>query len=143
METNEPVHGRELEAIARAQRIELTAGDALVIHCGREKWEEVHGPWGVGPHAPGVDVSCLRFLRDNDISVLVWDMMEHTPFAYDLPFTVHSAIFTYGIAFVDNASLKALSDACAEEQRYEFLLVVSPLVLVGGTGSPVNPVAVL
>jgi hypothetical protein len=44
---------------------------------------------------------------------------------------------------LDNLDLEALSTACAAEGRYEFLLVVAPLNVPGGTGSPVNPVAVL
>ena len=34
-----------------------------------------------------------------------------------------------------------LAEACAEEGRYEFMLVVAPLKMKGGTGSPVNPIA--
>jgi hypothetical protein len=30
---------------------------------------------------------------------------------------------------------------CAELGRREFLLTVAPLPIVGGTGSPVNPIA--
>ena len=29
-----------------------------------------------------------------------------------------------------------------EEKRDEFMLIVAPLVVVGGTGSPANPLAV-
>jgi hypothetical protein len=50
-------------------------------------------------------------------------------------------IFAYGVGLVDNALLEPLALACAEEQRYEFMLMVLPLVVVGGTGSPLNPVA--
>ena len=34
-------------------------------------------------------------------------------------------------------------EACAEVERYEFQFVCAPLVIWGGTGSPVNPLAVL
>jgi len=33
-------------------------------------------------------------------------------------------------------------EACAEEGRYEFLLVVARLKMKGGVGSPVNPIAI-
>ena len=46
------------------------------------------------------------------------------------------------MSLVDNALLEPLSRACAQEQRDEFMLVVAPLVVVGGTGSPANPLAV-
>jgi hypothetical protein len=48
-----------------------------------------------------------------------------------------------GVPLLDNLDLEALSAATAEAGRYEFLLVVAPLNVPGGTGSPVNPVAVL
>ena len=39
--------------------------------------------------------------------------------------------------------LEPLAVACAEEGRYEFMLTINPLRVMGGTGSPVNPVALL
>jgi hypothetical protein len=53
------------------------------------------------------------------------------------------AIPYMGLPLLDNARLEALASACAEESRWEFLLVVAPLVIPGGTGSPVNPIALL
>ena len=38
--------------------------------------------------------------------------------------------------------LEALAATCEELGRWEFLLVVAPLRVQGGTGSPVNPIAV-
>jgi len=43
---------------------------------------------------------------------------------------------------VDNAVLVFLGHVATEEQRDDFMLVVAPLVVVGGTGSPANPLAV-
>ena len=48
-----------------------------------------------------------------------------------------------GLALLDNAQLEPLAAVCAELGRWEFLLVVAPLVIPGGTGSPVNPIALL
>ena len=41
----------------------------------------------------------------------------------------------------DNALLQPLAEACVEEGRQEFMLMILPLRVEGGTGSPVNPVA--
>ena len=65
------------------------------------------------------------------------------PSGYDIPWSVHAAIFAYGIGLLDNALFEPLADACKEENRYEFMLTVNPLRVVGGTGSPVNPIAIL
>ena len=68
-------------------------------------------------------------------------MMDFQPNGYDLGWSVHGSIFAYGIGLLDNALLQPLSEVCAEEDRYEFMLTVNPLRVVGGTGSPVNPIA--
>ena len=47
-----------------------------------------------------------------------------------------------GLALLDNALLTPLAEACRELQRDDFMLMVAPLVIEGGTGSPVNPIAV-
>ena len=39
--------------------------------------------------------------------------------------------------------LDPLADACAALGRWDFMVVVAPLVIPGATGSPVNPIAIL
>ena len=138
---DQPIHGWELEEIAQAEGVKLEAGDALIVYGGREAWDRVNPVWGSGPSRPGLHASCLPFVRDTDVSLLVWDMMDHTPNGYDIPWSVHGVIFAYGVGLVDNALLEPLAQVCAEEGRYEFMLMVLPLNVVGGTGSPLNPVA--
>ena len=139
---DKPIHGWELEDIASEEGLALEPGDALVVYGGRESWNQVNPMWSVGlDPRPGLHASCLKFIRESDCSLLVWDMMEYRPYDYDLTWTVHGAIFAYGVALLDNALLQPLAEACAEEGRYEFMLMVSPLRVVGGTGSPVNPIA--
>ncbi len=138
-----PVHGWELDEIAAAQGVEILPGDAVMVYSGREKYAADHGGnWAGETERPGLHASCLRFVRDSDISILGWDMMDASPNEYDLPWSVHGVIFAYGVALLDNALLEPLADACAEEGRHEFMLTINPLNVVGGTGSPVNPIAV-
>ena len=47
-----------------------------------------------------------------------------------------------GMPLLDNANFEELAAICAELGRWEFQLVIAPLVVEGGTGSPVNPIAV-
>ncbi|PYR88839.1 MAG: cyclase, partial [Acidobacteria bacterium] len=37
---------------------------------------------------------------------------------------------------------EALAEMCARLRRWEFMLVVAPLRVPNGTGSPVNPIAI-
>jgi len=144
-----PVHGWELDEILSKRGIRLEPGDAVAVYSGRDAWQANNPdtpygrPFGGGPNIrPGLHVSCLPFLRDHDVSLLVWDMLDHLPIGYDIPWAVHAALFAYGVALVDNALLEPAAKACAEEGRDEFMLVIAPLRVVGGTGSPANPLAV-
>jgi kynurenine formamidase len=144
-----PVHGWELEEIAARRGIRLEPGDAVLVYSGREAWQAAHPdtpygrPFGGGPtDRPGLHVSCLPFLRDHDVALLGWDMLDHQPVGYPIPWAVHAALFAYGVGLLDNALLEPLAQACVEEGRDEFLLVIAPLKVVGGTGSPANPLAV-
>ena len=139
----EPIHGWELEDVAKAQGVALEPGDAIAVYGGREAWNRVNPLWGSHPerHRPGLHASCLKFIRESDCCLLVWDMMDFQPNGYDIPWSVHDAIFAYGIGLLDNALLEPLAEVCAQENRYEFMLTVNPLRVVGGTGSPVNPIA--
>lgn len=153
VEQDEPVHGWELEQICLERGVEVTAGDAVVVYCGRDAWSEAHErPWGSGPNLgrpgprdprPGLHASCLEFFRDTDCSMLVWDMLDLLPNGLDVVHSVHAAIYILGLALVDNAQLAPLAEACAEEGCDEFMLTVGPLRVEGGTGSPVNPLALL
>lgn len=139
-----PVHGDELDAIARAQGVSIEPGDALVVYSGREEWQRANPNWsGYRPPSPGLHASCLPFVRDHDVSVLVWDLMDAMPNDFGVPWTMHAALYAYGVALVDNSLLEPLAEACATEGRYEFMLTFAPLPFIGGTGSPVNPIALL
>jgi hypothetical protein len=47
-----------------------------------------------------------------------------------------------GMNVFDNCTLDDLAEAAAARKRWEFLLTASPLPIVTGTGSPINPIAV-
>jgi kynurenine formamidase len=143
VDDGQPVHAHELRAAAAAQRSEIRPGDAVVVYSGRAAYERDKGPWYAGTTCPGLHASCLWFLKETDCSALVWDMQDVRPTGYEgeLGFTVHASSYALGIVLVDNAQLEVAAQVCAEEQRHEFMLTIAPLVMRGGTGSPVNPIA--
>jgi len=140
---DKPVHGWELEEILEKEGLSLESGDAVVVNGGRETYM-ADGPrdFVEGGPIPVLHASCMPFILENDVSMLVWDITDVAPNEYGLTWTVHGIIHAYGVAILDNALVEPLARACAEEGRYEFMLTVNPLVAVGGTGSPVNPIAV-
>ena len=58
------------------------------------------------------------------------------------PMPIHQCgIVAMGLHLLDNLRLDTLAEACARHGRWEFFLVVAPLRVKRGTGSPVNPIA--
>ena len=56
---------------------------------------------------------------------------------------LHSALMrNLGVTFTEIAWLDDLAAACAADGRWTFLYTAAPLKVVGGTGAPVNPVAI-
>jgi len=143
------VTGDELAAIAAAHRLDFQPGDAMVIFSGRQAWDAANDEYGSvsadgSRVAPGLDGSCLSYLRTADPSVLVVDMMDrHDPANTPPGLAVHLALNAFGVALLDNARLEDLAAECRQQQRTDFMLLVAPLSVQGATGSPVNPIAVL
>jgi kynurenine formamidase len=152
-----PVHGWELLDIAQAQGVEPRPGDAVVIRSGGPAFYAAHPEFATRQFGqmPGVHASALEFLYEYDASLLVWDLLDagnqgyrsrrfkpDDASSYSVP--LHEIAIPYmGMPLLDNADLDELSETCAELGRSEFMLMVAPLRVRGGTGSPVNPIAVL
>ena len=47
-----------------------------------------------------------------------------------------------GLILLDIPALEPLVELCDELGRSDFLLTLAPLRIKGGTGSPVNPIAI-
>ncbi len=139
---DKPVHGSELEAIAKAQGVSVGAGDALLVYSGREAYERA--PSKQRNRRPGLHASCAKFIRDRDVAVLAWDMMDACDEVCgpNKPDRVHAVIANFGVALIDNALLEPLATACLEERRYEFMFVALPLNVLRGSGSAANPTAI-
>ena len=134
-----PVLGSELEEIARTQGVTVEAGDALLVHSGWESYSRSGEDGSAG--RPGLHPSCAEFIRDHDVALLGWDLMDARTGTDDLPWPVHGVLFNFGVALLDNARLEPIAAACAEEGRHEFMFMLLPLNVARGTGSPANPVA--
>jgi kynurenine formamidase len=47
-----------------------------------------------------------------------------------------------GVTLTEIVWFEELADACAEDGRWTFLYAAAPLKVVGGSGAPVNPIAI-
>ena len=52
------------------------------------------------------------------------------------------AITALGIDILDNQDLEAVGDLAAKLNRWEFMVTIAPVPVTGGTGFPVNALAI-
>ena len=131
----------ELEDAEHAAGVTVEAGDALFVHTG------LTARLATGPDAPdhraGLGIDAVLWLRERDVALFGGDCVELLPGRDpDLPLPLHQlGIGAMGLTLLDWPHLDRLLAMCARLQRRQFLLTVAPLPIVGGTGSPVNPIA--
>jgi kynurenine formamidase len=148
LELGDTIAPEELDAAERAQNVRVERGDILLIATGRDARKAKHGPWSAQHDGvAGLHAECVPWLRERDIAVLGCDGISDALPGLGIPswpIPVHQCtLVAMGVHLLDNLRLDSLMTACAREQRWEFLLTVAPLRVERGTGSPVNPVAVL
>ncbi|WP_202798793.1 cyclase family protein [Saccharopolyspora spinosa] len=131
----------ELTVALNSVGITLRSGDALLIRSGwLRRWREGHASTDTWP---GLGAECAEWLDEQGVSLVGADNIAVEPFPSgvdEVQVPLHIALMRdRGVHFMELLDLEKL----AESGRHEFLLVVSPLPIVGGVGSPVAPVAVL
>jgi kynurenine formamidase len=142
LEPGTRVFPEDMEAWERRAGVKVGPGDALLLRWGRWARRTAIGPYPVDQETAGFDNSILPWLKQRDVSILVWE----TPGCCqqgDLPASaVHNfALSVLGITLIDRADLDVVSEIAAARNRWEFMLTVGPLRIPHGTGSPVNPIA--
>lgn len=136
----------DLEAWEKRAGVRVSPGDVLLIRTGRWQRRAKVGPWEAMRSAAGFDASVIPWLHARGVAAL------GSEYAHDATPTVHTEIaplpvhdfslIVLGIHLFDDMDLDRVAAAAAAEQRWEFLFTASPLPIVNGTGSPLNPLAV-
>lgn len=138
---------RELESAEAMARVRVRSGDALLVRTGRDADRAARGPHLPDEHGcAGLSVSCLPWIKERGVALLGSDAAHDAmPSPYHrLAGPIHSVgIVAMGLWLLDNAYLDDLAASAAEASRWEFLFALGALKLKRGTGSPVNPLAVL
>ena len=144
LEPGDPIFVADLERAEGAASLQVEPGDILLVRTGRWKLRDERGPWNAGERIAGLDASCLPWLHERGVAALGCDgISDVLPSRIEgVPLPIHTVtIPVMGLHLIDNLDLEGLGDACAEENRWQFLLTITPLVLFRGTASPVNPIA--
>lgn len=145
LEPGTPIYPEDLDAWEQKAGVRVGSGDVLLVRTGRwARWRE-EGPWAIAEKSAGLHASSARWLRERGVAALGSDVASDV-FPSGVEGETHPvhllAIVVMGMPIFDNLDLEALSHAAAERERWSFLFTAAPLRIPGGTGSPLNPLAV-
>jgi kynurenine formamidase len=136
------VTAADLAECCEAQGVSVEAGSLALVRLGNAGFWDDEERYLAGP---GMDASAARWMADKNVPAVGADNM-----AWDAPglkdpelgclMAGHLILLARrGIYIIENLAL----DELAASGRYNFEFVCTPLKLVGATGSPVRPLAIV
>jgi len=139
------IFASDLAAWEKASGVIISSGDVLLIRTGR--WVQVaeEGQWDLTKKAAGLHASVATWLKTREVAVIGCDgVSDVMPSGVEgLINPLHELLIAgQGMPILDNLDLEALAELADEQERFTFLFVASPLRVPGGTGSPLNPLAI-
>jgi len=146
LEPGQHVFRDDLEAAELAQGVVVREGDVLLVRTGHTRRLRELGPWRTAELKAGLHPTAMSFVADRAVAALGSDGNSDTaPSSTEgVDFPIHLlTLNAMGVHLLDYLQLEDLLAACQRAGRWEFLFVAAPLRIVGGTGSPLNPLAVL
>lgn len=132
----------DLEACAQRQGTALHPGDVVLVRTGYGRyWDDAERY----QQAAGGSAAASQWMADRQARAVGCDNFAWDRFGYTDPTTGTTLpghvllLVRYGIYIIENLNLEEL----AARRAYEFVFLCVPLKLVGATGSPVRPLALL
>jgi kynurenine formamidase len=132
----------DLEACAERQGTYVEPGDVVLVRTGYGRY------WDDQPRyeqAAGGSAAASQWLVDHRIRAVgcdnfAWDVLGYTDSTTGTTLPGHVLLLVrHGIYIIENLNLEEL----AARRAYAFLFLCIPLKLMGATGSPVRPLALL
>jgi kynurenine formamidase len=146
LEPGEHIFPTDLTAAEGREGVRVGEGDILLVRTGHATRLGELGPWDTARAKAGLHPTCAKFLSERRVAALGSDGNNDTaPSTTEgVGFPIHAlALAAMGVHLLDYLVFGELPAACEREQRWEFLFVGAPLRIGGGTGSPLNPIAIL
>ena len=135
---------KDLEAATRKVGLEVRAGDVALVHSGWSKnFGDAEAFLGHGTGVPGPTETAARWLADCGVRATGAETIAYEQITSEIGHAllpVHRLLLVErGIHIIEVMNLAELANAGV----HEFLFVLTPLKITGGTGSPVRPLAVI
>jgi kynurenine formamidase len=147
LDTDYSITSADLSACCARQGVDVGEGDFVLIRTGMmsrvrsDDWTAFRGP------QPGLEYQALEWCHEHRIAAIASDNTSVEVYLKEslrgIVAPLHRvALRDMGLHLGELWSLEELALACSGDERYDFMLVAQPLRIVGGSGSPVNPLAI-
>ena len=143
-----PITRADLEAWEKKSGVKAGPGDVVLLYIGRWKRRAKEGPWA--GQVSGYFADTLPWVKEREPAFLGHDFnIDWAPRpgwgtnegVAGNP--IHQLIMkSMGVSIVENLDLERAVETARRLKRYEFMITFAPLPVEGGTGSPVNPLAI-
>jgi kynurenine formamidase len=148
IEPGTPITRADLEAWEKKAGVKAGSGDVVLLYVGRWKRRAKFGPWG--DKVAGYFVDTLPWVKQREPAFLGHDFnidwLPRPGWGPDQGIQgnpIHQMILKYiGVNIVENLDLERVVETARRLRRYEFMITFAPLPVEGGTGSPLNPLAI-
>ena len=145
LEPGTAVHAEDVLAYEKKYGFEIGVGDCVLLRNGHFARRSKLGIWDPSDLSAGFHVDVMELFKERKVSVIGADGdsdVRPSPVP-EVGSPIHVlALTALGIPLLDNLNLEAVAKKCADLNRWVFNIVISPLIIPRGTGSPVNPIAI-
>jgi len=144
VDPNTPIMRADLEAWEKKSGVKAGPGDIPLLYIGRWKRRAALGPW-TGQVA-GYYADTIPWMHERLPAFIGHDFnidWNPRPGWEGLRNPIHVAVLNWmGINIIECLDLEQAAATARRLNRYEFVITFAPLPVEGGTGSPVNPLAI-
>ena len=145
LEPDKVITPEDLDAWERKSGVRIQPGDVVLFRTGRWARRAARGPWKISEQSAGLDARCARWIKQRDVAAAGSDAaIDRLPSGIDgVTHPIHQLlIIAMGIHILDNLDLEDVAREAQKRRRWHFLFTAAPIRITGGTGSPLNPIAV-
>ncbi len=145
LEPGTPLYAEDVEAWEKKAGVKIGAGDVVLLRTGRWSRRAKLGPWNVGQSAAGFHASIAPWFKTRGVAIVGSDVAEDVvPSRVEgIALPLHTLLITaMGVNLLDNQDLEAVAETASKLNRWEVRITVAPVPVTGGTGFPVNALAI-
>jgi kynurenine formamidase len=148
LEDGTAITNDDLDAVAKAQKVEIKRGDFVIVRTGQMGDRLKKGEWGgyAGGEAPGLAFETCEWIHQKQIAAIctdTWGCEVRPNETDDASQPWHWIVIPMmGLTMGEIFFLEELGEDCAKDKVYEFFFCGASLPITKAVGSPLNPIAI-